>query len=146
MCNKIHNLSIGHVNNVPTMQFFTGISRNTQSKPYMLSMTEWVWEFRNDALWDTHYVASFWSFVDALYVPFPMGRNLSFLGISQMIGTVFTAMTGFVRFERLLQHVTATTLAACSMISLAFVNGKVTKYMYVCAHSAHLYLCHGFPS
>ena len=26
-------LIIGHVNNVPTMQFFTGISRNTQSKP-----------------------------------------------------------------------------------------------------------------
>ena len=26
------NLRIGHVNNIPTMQFFTGISRNTQSK------------------------------------------------------------------------------------------------------------------
>ena len=46
---------IGHVNNIPTMQFFIGISRNTQSKSYMLSlMTECVWEFRNIALWDTH--------------------------------------------------------------------------------------------
>ena len=68
-----------------------------------------------------------------------MCQNLSFLGISQIIGTVFTAMTGFVRFERLLQHVVATALAACSMISLAFVNGKVTQHnVYVCAHSAHL--------
>ena len=24
---------VGHVNNIPTMQVFTGISRNTQSKP-----------------------------------------------------------------------------------------------------------------
>ena len=34
-------------NNIPTMQFFTGISRNTQSKSYMLSLTECVWEFQN---------------------------------------------------------------------------------------------------
>ena len=46
---------IGHVNNIPTMQFFIGISRNTQSKSYMLSfMTGCVWEFRNIELWDTH--------------------------------------------------------------------------------------------
>ena len=31
---------IGHVNSIPTMQFFTGISRNTQSKSYMLSLTK----------------------------------------------------------------------------------------------------------
>ena len=37
---------IGHVKNIPTMQFFIGILRNTQSKSYMLSlMTECVWEF-----------------------------------------------------------------------------------------------------
>ena len=47
---KIHPL--GRVNNIPTMQFFTGISRNTQST-HMLSMTECVWEFQNNALWDT---------------------------------------------------------------------------------------------
>ena len=29
---------IGHVNNIPTIQFFTGISRNTKSKLYMLSL------------------------------------------------------------------------------------------------------------
>ena len=45
--------TIAHVNNIPTMQFFTGISRNTQSKSDMLSLTECVWEFRNNALWDT---------------------------------------------------------------------------------------------
>ena len=45
---------IAHVNNVPTMQFFTGISRNTETKSYMLSFTECVWEFRSNALWDTH--------------------------------------------------------------------------------------------
>ena len=36
------------------MQFFTGISRNTQSKLWMLSLTECVWDFQNNALWDTH--------------------------------------------------------------------------------------------
>ena len=45
---------IGHVNNIPTIQFFIGISRNTQSKSYMLSLTECVWDFQNDALWDTN--------------------------------------------------------------------------------------------
>ena len=45
-------LATGHVNNIPTMQFFTGISRNTQSKTYMLSLTECVWDFQNIALWD----------------------------------------------------------------------------------------------
>ena len=43
-----------HVNNIPTMQFFTVISRNNESKFYILSMTECVWELLNNALWDTH--------------------------------------------------------------------------------------------
>ena len=43
-------LSMAHVSNIPTMQFFTGISGNTQSKSYTLSLTECVWE--NSALWD----------------------------------------------------------------------------------------------
>ena len=30
---------IGHVYDIPTMQFFTGISRNTQSNSYMSSLT-----------------------------------------------------------------------------------------------------------
>ena len=46
--------TIGHVNNIPTVQFFTEISRDTQQKSYMLSLTACVWEFRNNALWDTH--------------------------------------------------------------------------------------------
>ena len=45
---------IGHVNYIPAMQFFAGISRNTQSKSYMLSLTQCVWDFQNNALWDTH--------------------------------------------------------------------------------------------
>ena len=43
-----------HDNNIPRMQLITGISRNTQSKAYMLLLTESVWEFRNNALLDTH--------------------------------------------------------------------------------------------
>ena len=48
---------IGRVNNIPTMQFETGIPRDTQSKSYMLSLTEYALEIPNDALWDTHYEA-----------------------------------------------------------------------------------------
>ena len=36
------------------MQFFTGISRNTKSKSFMLSLTACVWDFQNNGLWDTH--------------------------------------------------------------------------------------------
>ena len=49
---------IGHVNNIPTMQFFPGISRNSQSKSQMLSLTECVWDIQNNALWDTHCLLS----------------------------------------------------------------------------------------
>ena len=35
------------------MQFWTGISWNTQSESYKLSLTECAWEFQNIALWDT---------------------------------------------------------------------------------------------
>ena len=45
---------IGRVNNSPTMQFFTGISRNTQLKLNMPSLTECVRDFQNNALWDIH--------------------------------------------------------------------------------------------
>ena len=50
-----YRLRIGHSHSqqFPTMQIFTGISRNTQSKLYMLSLTECVWGFQNNALWDT---------------------------------------------------------------------------------------------
>ena len=47
------------------MQFLTGISRNSQSKSdtymqgCMLSLTECVWNFQNNALWDTHLHALF---------------------------------------------------------------------------------------
>ena len=42
---------IWHVKNIPTMQYFTDSSRNAQSKSYMLSLPECVWEFLNK-----HYV------------------------------------------------------------------------------------------
>ena len=45
---------IGLNNNIPTMQFFTGYSRNTQSKSHRLSLTKYALEFRKEALWDTH--------------------------------------------------------------------------------------------
>ena len=38
----------------PQCSFFTGISRNFQSKFFMLSLTGCVWEFQNNALWYTH--------------------------------------------------------------------------------------------
>ena len=50
---------IGHVHNIPTMQFFTGISRKIQSKLYMLTLTACVWDFRNNALLDTRLHALF---------------------------------------------------------------------------------------
>ena len=43
-----------YVDYIPTMQLITGISIYTQAKSYMLSSTECVWEFRNNALSDTH--------------------------------------------------------------------------------------------
>ena len=43
-----------HVNNIPTMQFFTGIFKITQSKSYVLSLNGCVWKFQNNALWDTY--------------------------------------------------------------------------------------------
>ena len=54
-----HLFLICHVKNTPTMQFFNGISRNTQSKSNMLSLAEHVWEFWINALWDTHHHALF---------------------------------------------------------------------------------------
>ena len=41
------------------MQFFSGISKNTQSKSYMLSLAVRVLDFQNNALWDTHQYALF---------------------------------------------------------------------------------------
>ena len=57
VCSSDLALIMGHVNNIPTMQLFIGISRNTQSKSYMLSLTGCVWDFQNNALWDTHQYA-----------------------------------------------------------------------------------------
>ena len=40
-------LQIGHIDNIPIRQPFTGISKKTQSKSFILhvSLTERVWEF-----------------------------------------------------------------------------------------------------
>ena len=46
---------IKHVNNVSPNANFTGISEKYSIRIlFMLSMTECVWEFQNNALWDTH--------------------------------------------------------------------------------------------
>ena len=45
---------IWRANNIPTMQFFTEISRSTQSNSYMLSLTECVWDIQKHALSGTH--------------------------------------------------------------------------------------------
>ena len=42
---KLTAFPIGHVDNIPTMQFFTGISRNTQLKSYAII----DWDFQNHA-------------------------------------------------------------------------------------------------
>ena len=59
--NTLHYCIIGCVYNIPTMQFLTGISRNTQSKSYMLSFTEFVWDFQNNALWDNQSIFLFFT-------------------------------------------------------------------------------------
>ena len=43
---NIEICSLEHINNIPVTQCFTGISRNTQSKSYILSLTECVWNFQ----------------------------------------------------------------------------------------------------
>mgnify|MGYP001797648885 CR=1 FL=1 len=44
---------IVHVGNIPTMQFFSGISRNTPSELTMQSSTQCVRNFQNNTLRDT---------------------------------------------------------------------------------------------
>ena len=45
--------TVGHVNSIPnfSLEFPEILSRMLY---YMLSLTECVWEVRNNALWDTH--------------------------------------------------------------------------------------------
>ena len=42
------------------MQFFTRPSRITQSKSYVLLSIDCVWDFQNNALWDTHWGQEHW--------------------------------------------------------------------------------------
>ena len=44
----------GMLTTFPQCKFLHWISRNTQSKSYMVSLTECVRDFQNNALWDTH--------------------------------------------------------------------------------------------
>ena len=78
---------LGHVNNIPTMQFFTGISRIPQSKSYMLSLTESVWDFQYNALWDTHAHALF-----CVYSTYIWQRPyLQYLHLTETLSTVLTS-------------------------------------------------------
>ena len=49
-------MSLGHVNNIPTMQFSLEFPAVTHSKSgkILKSLTMCVREFQNDALWDAH--------------------------------------------------------------------------------------------
>ena len=58
------------------MPFFTGVSRITQSKSFMLSLTECVWDFQNDVLWDSHEHALF-MFVEC-YIPIQIIESKDF--------------------------------------------------------------------
>ena len=50
-----HGLSIiGHAKNIPTRQFFHWNFHKYSVKIIYLSFTECFWDFRNNALWDTH--------------------------------------------------------------------------------------------
>ena len=44
---------IGHVNNIPTKQFFTEFPEILSQNHIMLSLPECVWDFQKNALWDT---------------------------------------------------------------------------------------------
>ena len=44
-----------HVNNIPTMQFFSGISRNILSKSLGLLSLEKAFDFWKNSLWNTRY-------------------------------------------------------------------------------------------
>ena len=46
-------LSISHINNIPTMHFHWNFQKK-QSKSYMPLLTECVWDFQNNALWDIY--------------------------------------------------------------------------------------------
>ena len=54
---------IRHVNNIPTMQFFSGISRNILSKSSGLSSLEHAFEIWKNSLWKTRYTHYFWKHV-----------------------------------------------------------------------------------
>ena len=41
------------------MQSFSEISKNTQPKSYTVSLTEYPWEFQNNALWGTPNMPNF---------------------------------------------------------------------------------------
>ena len=46
--------TIGYVNNITTSSF----SLKSSVETYMQSLTECIWNFQNDALWDTHSTTS----------------------------------------------------------------------------------------
>ena len=45
------------------MQFCTGLSIKSQSKSYTRSFTECVWDFQNNAWWDTDWYALLWNLI-----------------------------------------------------------------------------------
>ena len=56
----VHNatmlIQMGHVNNIPTLQSLLDFPE-ILSQNHILSVTECVWDFQTNALWDTRYHA-----------------------------------------------------------------------------------------
>ena len=77
---------MGRVNSIPTMQFLSGISRNTQSMSYMLSLTVCDWEYQNIAFWDTNLCALF--------------KMISFRGYGNLICTLQYPRKGHAEFSK----------------------------------------------
>ena len=67
----INFLIILHGNNIPTMLFWTRMPKMArQCKSHMLQLTEYAWEFQNDALWDI-----LWH---SLIIPSTIGKSKTF--------------------------------------------------------------------
>ena len=53
-------VNIGYVDEYLTMQFFTGTFRITLSQGHKYAIIDWVvWDFQNNAFWDTNVHALF---------------------------------------------------------------------------------------
>ena len=81
------------------MQLSIWISSNTQSKSYTLLLTECVWEFRNNALRDTHYHGLSSYYIHWVSNLMLMSRIGSFLNFLPAIGIDMTDLISVAHFH-----------------------------------------------